>query len=284
MNSLTRRAKKAGPSITKRTSMMGNQVSKMSFKKGSMDNNTIIWIGIAVLLIVMLLGSCYYKGDSNSVDTFNNIKSGFKNIVGDIGKLGKSSTGDGNLKELDVVYFMTPSCPWCQKMSKVLSDASSMDSVTVVDVSKAEGQKIAKEMGASDKGIPAFISKKMKTGSVGFKPTVGELVESLNKTQPQPQQPAPQLDQGELVNKVQTLNIVLFVSPTCGWCNKIKSEFTEAGVLEMVEMVDVSTPEGQKVAQELIKEFRGVPASYSKATRKSSVGYKPIGDIIKALS
>ena len=45
-------------------------------------------------------------------------------------------------------------------------------------------------MGAADKGIPAVISKANKTGTVGFKPTIAELVQSLNKKKPaQPAQP-----------------------------------------------------------------------------------------------
>ena len=117
------------------------------------------------------------------------------------------------------------------------------------------------------------------------------MVKALDKTSPegqpqsQPQKPPPpKMDPNEAVSKVQELDIVLFVSPTCGWCNKLKSEFTESGVLEMVEMVDVSTPEGKNVAQELLKEFRGVPASYSKKTGKSSVGYKPLSEIVASLS
>jgi hypothetical protein len=51
----------------------------------------------------------------------------------------------------------------------------------------------------------------------------------------------------------------------------------------MVEMVDVSTDDGKNIAKELLKEFRGVPALYSKNTGKSVVGYKPLPAIIEAL-
>jgi len=276
MNS-ARRIKRSSPTMVRRNVAFGNSTQSKQSVKMNIDPNTAMWIGIAILVVLAFTCTCYYNGDGG--DTFANIKSGFANIIGGV--------GGPNLKELDIIYFMSPTCPWCQKMTKVLTDASLLESVTVVDVSQPEGQKLAAEMGASDKGIPAFISKKMKTGTIGYKASVSELVKSLNKTPPQGQPvkpPAPKMDPSEAVNKVQELEIILFVSPTCGWCNKIKTEFTEAGVLEMVEMVDVSTEDGKKVAQELLKEFRGVPASYSKKTGKSSVGYKPLPEIVAALS
>jgi glutaredoxin len=277
MNSL-RRAKKLGPIISsnKRGFMMG---STSPTKGLDIDKDKAIWIGIIILIFIMFTGSCYYNGDTNSPDTFSNIKSGFNNIVNGVSsKMGGSS----NLKELDIIYFKSPTCPWCKKMDDVLID--SVSSITVVDVTTPEGQKIAKDMGAADKGIPSFISKKMQTGSVGFKPSVKELIDSLNKTKPS-EKPVdtPKMDPSEAVNKVQELDIILFVSPSCGWCSKIKGEFSEAGVLEMVEMVDVSTDDGKNIAKELLKEFRGVPALYSKNTGKSVVGYKPLPAIIEAL-
>ena len=283
MNS-ARRVKRSGPTVVKRSMAVGSSQSKQGSKFNlNLDSNAAMWIGIAVLILIAFMGACYCNGDGG--DTFANVKSGFSKIIS--GNIG----GGNNLKELDIIYFMSPTCPWCQKMNKVLDDASVMGSVTVVDVTKPEGQKMASQMGAADKGIPAFISKKKKTGTVGFKPTISELVKALDKTSPegqpqsQPQKPPPpKMDPNEAVSKVQELDIVLFVSPTCGWCNKLKSEFTESGVLEMVEMVDVSTPEGKNVAQELLKEFRGVPASYSKKTGKSSVGYKPLSEIVASLS
>jgi glutaredoxin len=260
--------------------MMGNPTKSVSQKK----DDTLVWVGVAVLIVFLLFTStCYCHGTS---DTFvGNVKSGFDNIVESVG------SGSGGLKEMDVVYFMSPTCPWCQKMSKMLEDNSALGSVTVVNVNSEEGQKQAREMGAGDKGVPAFVSKKMKTGTVGFKPTIKELVDSLSKKGPQPgpqQGPPPvpnqTMDPNQAVAAVQDLQIVLFTSPTCGWCNKLKTELSEAGVLEMTEAVDVSTEQGKQVAAELIKEFRGVPAMVSRKTGKSVVGYKPLGDIIEKLS
>lgn len=270
MNS-TRRVKKSGPSVAAKKSAYGSPQPK----KLLMDPNVAMWIGITILIFLLFTGVCYCNGGGG--DPFTNIKSGFANVTG-----GVMSGGDtSGLKELDIVYFMSPTCPWCQKMSKVLSDEGSMSSITVVDISKPQGQEMAKNLGAADKGVPAFISRKMKTGTVGFKPSVKELIGSLNKVAP-PQ--AQSMDQGDAVNHLQDLGVLIFVSPSCGWCTKMKGELAEAGVLEMVELVDVSTEAGKMMAQEVLKESRGVPATYSKKTGKSSVGYKPLPDMIEALS
>ena len=218
-------------------------------------------MGIGLLVISLFVLLCYCNG--NSDDFVGNIKSGFGNILEKFG-----SSGGSELKELDIIYFMSPSCPWCQKMNKVLDDSGSMSSITVIDVTKPEGQEMAKKMGAADKGIPAFISKKNKTGSVGFKPSVSELAKSLEKgAGPQKAMntpPTPKMDPNQAVSAVQDLQLVVFASPSCGWCNKLKTDLSEAGVLEMVELVDVSTDGGQQTAKQLLGEFRGVPATYSR--------------------
>lgn len=282
---MMKRAIRKGPTITKRASMT-NSSRKLGFGKSEtkIDENTI-WIGVAILVFFIFIGGCYCNRDADSSDGFvGDIKSGFGNIIEKFGGSGGSS----GIKELDIIYFMSPSCPWCQKMTKVLSDSGSMGSLTVVDITKPEGQETAKKMGAADKGVPAFISKKNKTGTIGFKSSISELTKSLEKGAKNLSKPntpqTPKMDPNQAVSAVQNLQIVVFASPSCGWCNKMKTELSEAGVLEMVELVDVSTEGGQQTAKELLGEFRGVPASYSRKTGKSSVGYKPLGDIINSLT
>ena len=265
------------PTMTKRVSMT-NSFGKTDNKIDK--DNIILYTGIATLVLLLLIGTCYCHGNSDNF--IGNIKSGFENIL----EKFKSGSNSG-LKELDIIYFMSPSCPWCQKMNKVLEDSGNTSSLTIIDVTKPEGQEMAKKMGAADKGIPAFISKKNKTGTVGFKSNISELIKSLEKGgggQQQQQLPeTPKMDPNQAVSAVQDLQLVVFASPSCGWCNKLKTDLSEVGVLEMVEMVDVSTEGGQQIAKELLGEFRGVPATYSRKTNKSSVGYKPLGDIINAL-
>jgi protein-disulfide isomerase len=288
---MMKRAVRKAPNMTKRVSMT-NSSRKLGFGKSETKiDETTMWIGISILVFVLFIGGCYCNRDPDSSEGFvGGVKSGFGNLVEKFGG-GGGGVGGSSIKELDVIYFMSPSCPWCQKMNKVLSDSGAMNSLTVVDVTKPEGQEMAKKMGAADKGIPAFISKKNKTGTIGFKQSVSELAKSLEKggngakPMSKPNAPeTPKMDPNQAVSAVQDLQIVVFASPSCGWCNKLKTELSEAGVLEMVELVDVSTEGGQQTAKELLGEFRGVPATYSRKTSKSSVGYKPLGDIINSLT
>ena len=294
----TKRSTRKIPSISKKsnnlTSAFGGGTrrrSSTSSMGGSINslNNSELWIGLGItlLLVLLFIGACYYNKDPECSDGFESVKTGFHNLTeGFRNKL----KGGGGLKELDIIYFMSPTCPWCQKMNKVLEDSGDIKSVTVVDVTTPQGQEMAKGMGAADKGIPAFISKKNKTGTVGFKQSVKELKDSLNKKggpsqqtpQEMPQQP--KMNPNEAVSKVQDLQVVLFASPNCGWCNKLKTELGEAGVIDMVEVIDVSNPDGQQKAKEMLGEFRGVPIMKSKATGKSVTGYKPLPDIIAGLS
>lgn len=265
-----KRTNRKGPSMTKRVSMMGQPSTGSTTSK----DNTLIWVIVAVLVVMFLMGSCYYNGDTS--DSFGNTMiSGFKNTVSKI-----SGGSNGDLKELDIMYFRSPTCPWCKKMDQVLG--SSMGDLTVIDVTTPEGQKVAKETGAADKGIPAFISKKLKTGTIGFKQSTDELVKALSKTPPK-KESKPQMDPNDAMQMVQELQVVVFVSPSCGWCGKMKTELQEAGVVDMVELVDVSTEDGKQMASELLDEFRGVPSCMSRSTGKSTTGYKSLPEIVEAL-
>lgn len=239
------------------------------------NDYTWIWILIIVIVMMLLLGTCWCNGNAN--DTFaNTISSGFKNTIS---KLGISS-GNPAIKELDILYFMSPKCPWCQKMSDLLNKEGVMNDLTVIDVTTESGQKLAKDMGAASKGIPAFISKKNKTGTVGYKKSIDELINSLSQKTPE-QSTEPATD--DVLQTINNLQIVVFVSPSCGWCGKMKKELSDSGCMDIVELVDVSTPEGQQLAKDLLSEMRGVPACYSRATGKQTSGYKPIIKIIEEL-
>lgn len=236
------------------------------------DNNNLV-IGVAVLLIVIFIGTCWCKGDKN--DTFaNTIISGFKNTF----KLNK---GVG-VREYDIVYFMSPTCPWCKKMSKVLADEGILGEMEVVDVTQEQGKKMAIEMGAADKGVPSFISRKNRTGTVGFKKSGKDLLEALDPSKgvaPSSQEPGS--GSGEVLKNLQ---IIVFVSPSCGWCTKMKQQLQDEGIMEMVELVDISTPEGQDMAKKVLPASNGgVPACYSKSTGKVCNGFKPIVNIIEEL-
>lgn len=237
-------------------------------------DDTLLWVIGAIVLMIILLGTCWCNG--NKGDGFGNtLTTGFKNTINMVG--GKSNPA---LKELDILYFMSPKCPWCQKMSGLLNTEGVMGDLTIVDITTPEGQKVATDMGAASKGVPAFISRKTKTGTVGFKKSIDELIMSLNKKPEVVSVPVTD----EMTEILSNLQVVVFVSPSCGWCSKMKNELETAGCSDSVELVDVSTPEGQQMAKELLSEMRGVPASYSRATGKQTSGFKPVVKLIEELS
>ena len=230
-------------------------------------NNNVV-IAVVVAIIVIFIGMCWCNGDKN--DTFTNtMVSGFNNTF---------KPKNNKFKDIDVIYFMSPTCPWCNRMTKVLTDSGVINDIQIVDVTQKEGQELAKTMGAADKGVPSFISKKNKTGTVGFKKSVDELYKAL---EPQGSHEVPtQGSQSEL----QNLQIVVFVSPSCGWCTKMKQQLADTNTTELVEVVDITTPQGQELAKKLLPgENSGVPACYSKTTGKVCNGFKPIVQIIEEL-
>jgi thioredoxin-related protein len=248
------------------------------------SNDMYMWLGLIVIILIIIGIACACNNDDGTEGFFNTIIDKFKSIGG----------GD-NIKDLDIMFFMSPTCPWCTKMQKVMKDEGTLTDVTIVDVTKPEGQEIAKKYGSAGKGIPNFISKKLKTGTVGFKQTTKELVESLKKAKehqkkmangggtPQ-KEAAPKMNPTEAVSKIQALQLVLFASPTCGWCTKQKDVYKQAGVLDAMEVVDISTPDGKAKISQMVPDFKGVPVTVSQATGKSAVGYRPLDQIVVELS
>lgn len=238
----------------------------------------VIFIFVAVVAVIAIVCSTSDSGFANITDMFK-------------------GTGGGQLKDLQITYFMSPGCPWCQKMTKLLTSEGELGSVTVVDVTKPEGQQLAKKMGAANRGLPAFVSRKNRTGAVGYKKSVAELMKSLSpgNKPAQPKKEAMTNDKnnpqrgsategGPQRGSVAEGDLVVFVSSGCSWCTKLKKDLQEAGMMDKCEVVDVSTPDGQKMANTLITNFRGVPCVYSRRTKKQSVGYKSVDQIIQALS
>jgi glutaredoxin len=180
---------------------------------------------------------------------------------------------------------MSPTCPWCKKMVDVLQKEGQINNITVVDISKPEGVAMAKQFGADKQPVPSFISRKLKTGTVGFRDSVSKLVDALQ--QPEKEQPSSEepVTKGDIdVNLIQNLQIVLFARDGCPWCVKAKEACTQQGIMDVIQVVDITTPEGQQMASELLpRESSGVPAWVSLASKKHVVGFRPIEQIIQEL-
>ena len=183
---------------------------------------------------------------------------------------------------MEVMFFMSPKCPWCQKMKAVLEKEGALRDLETIDITTPEGQETAKKYGSLDKGVPSFVSKKLRTGTVGFKESVRELVAALVKAkdEPEPKQPIP-LEEAK--GKIGGLRVLLFTSPSCGWCKKAKEGLSEAGVLDSVETIDITTPEGKDLLSKEIPEFKGVPVAKSMVTGKIVTGYRPLEALVAEL-
>ncbi len=241
--------------------------SKVSSNSGS---ELWMWVGFVVVIILIISISVWY-GNCNG----NTLSEKFSNTF--------KKKGNSELRDMDVLFFMSPTCGWCQKMKAMMESERTIGDVKLVDVTKPEGLDLAKQYGSIDKGVPSFVSKKLRTGTVGFKETTEMLIQSLKKAKDSPEE-APSMSPEEALRKIADLQIMLFTSPTCGWCNKAKDSLKESGVYDYVEIVDISTPEGKALVQQQIPEFRGVPVAKSKVTGKISTGYKAVPRLVEELS
>lgn len=254
--------------------------SKMSGSSSSTPKNGLN-IGVVVLVVIFLMiicfgfwGTCTESGKS----TFTNIKN-------------KLSIGGSSLKDLDILMFMNPTCPWCMKMMNVIKSEGQLNSITVVDITKPEGIAMSQQFGADKQPVPSFISRKLRTGTVGYRDSVAKLVDALKQLPQAPgsleePQPGGGGGGGGPTNPtlIQSLQIVLFARDGCGWCQKAKEDCSQAGIMDVIQVVDITTPEGQQMAGQVLPPgTSGVPAWSSLATKKHVIGYKPIDQIIQAL-
>jgi glutaredoxin len=272
------------------TNPVGSVTSSMYAYLSNKDN--MVTILIVVAFVVLVIMSILYKTSE-----------GFSSKLNDIfGSWSGSGSGSGpsakSLKDLDVIVFTSPTCPWCKKQKDVLSKEGALSSVEIVDVSTEDGRKKAEQYGAT-KGLPTFVSKALKTGDIGFKETVAEIVAGLTKVaketrsaqaqvqdkgRGQVQEDQPQSQSQINPDDVQALQIVMFYRDGCGYCTKAKADAKLNGVLPFLELQDTNSPEGQQALKNMGIENTGVPLFVSRATGKRSVGYKPFNQIMLDLT
>lgn len=237
-------------------------------------NNKVIVAVAVVAIVAFALGLAAYLNEP------------FRNKLKEM--FGSKKTG---LKELDVLFFMSPTCSWCKKMKKVLNDEGTITEVTLVDVTKPEGQELAKKFGAVNRGIPNFISRKLNTGTVGYKKTTQEVVDALTSVRSKPGAVAEEMKNTENETEspvvdpqdVAALSIVVFTTEGCPWCKKAKADAENLGIMPYLEFQDLGTPDGKMQLQNTGIEFKGAPTFYSRTTGKTSVGYRPFNEIITNL-
>jgi len=250
-----------------------------------MPNNPIEFCkdnsGVIIVVVIIILFIIFFTVPvRNGMSCFANVK---------------ASIGGTNIKELDLVMFMSGTCPWCKKMIDVLKSEGQINNVTIVDISTPEGAGVAKQYGADKQPVPSFISRKLKTGTVGFRPTVAELVDALNgkeskdtNTKPGTKEQAPQQPLGKPSMEpefIGELGVIAFTRDGCGYCDKAKSAIQEQGLSEVIRIVDITTEEGASMAKQLLpKGIDGVPVFFSTKTNNNAVGFRDLESVIQQLT
>lgn len=262
-------------------------LSKRNFGDPTTSNNNgnneynIGIILLFVFLFIIIIFSIWCTCTDSGKSTFSNIKT----------KLSNLGSNRSDLKSLDVVMFMSPTCPWCKKMMNVIESSGQMNNIMIVDITKEEGASMAKQFGADKQPIPSFISRKNQTGTVGYRDSIDKLIEALKKpegiknTEINSEISSEEVPSGNVdINFIKSLQIILFARDGCPWCVKAKETCSDSGIIDIIQIIDITTPEGQQLAEQLLPPgTSGVPAWVSMATKKHIVGYKPIDQIIQSL-
>lgn len=245
----------------------------VSTKSGSYVMGGFVAVFIIIILL-LIMGTCTETGRGYA-ETFKN----------------KIMPSRKNLKDLDIIMFMSPTCPWCMKTIEMLENEKQINHLTIVDVSKEEGQAMAKEYGADKVPVPSFISRTLKTSTYGYRESVDKLLKDLQikkglelGSSDEPNVDTPINVKNVDINLIQNLQIVLFTREGCPWCVKAKEQCEQEGITDMIKVIDITTPEGQQAASELLPPgSSGVPAWVSMANKKSAIGFKTIQDLLEEL-
>ena len=255
---------------------MSGRFHQLKNKGMGMSTRTKIFFGV-VLAVIIIAGILTQTEQGKS--TFSNVKSMF------------APQEKVDLAGLDIMMFYTPKCPWCKKMREVIRRNNQTKNITMVDVTTAEGIKTAQQYGADKQPVPSFLSRTTKVGTVGYREKLSDLVRALTVERPPPdlssQEPGdvqPVSEGGEIIGTIGKLQIVLFSRQGCPYCAQAAEAIEQAGVRPVIQVIDITTPEGKQMASQLLPpNVNGVPAWVSLVTKKVVVGFKPIDQIIQEI-
>jgi thiol-disulfide isomerase/thioredoxin len=249
----------------------GAAMQKVSEKAASSDNNTIyISLGIVLLILIILL-VIYNTNESFA----NSVKDAFNKV-----------TGSSGLDGLDVVFFMNPECPWCQKQMDVLKKEGTVNSLTIKSIENPENKKEAMAYGV--KGFPYFVSKKNKTILMGFQDTTDDIVKGLQiptgKMAHGQIQESPKSPEGQEGQENSAFTMVILTRESCGWCKKAKEDIVNNNVKD-VAIVAIDSEDGKAIIDKFkVDNKSGVPIYVNLINGRSKTGFMPIEQARKTLS
>ncbi len=212
---------------------------------------------VLFILIIIFSSACYCSESCRSCFTNS-----------------KTEKNEMDLKSLDIILFVNPQCPHCVKTIELLKSKGELNNLELVDITTKQGNEIAgKYAGNGKMYVPLFISRKNNTGTMGYKNSIEEIIESLK----------PEVSNGQ-ENKVSE-KVLLFTTSTCGYCTKAKQSIKQNGLESYFKIIDVGTPEGNKMAKEWIKPgVNGVPVWVLIENKEKYVhGYKDPNEVLKEL-
>lgn len=234
------------------------------------------YIALVVVVLFIILVVLYFVNPDFKTYV-SKMSEGFKSLT-------STSTVGSSIDNLDVLFFYSETCNYCKQMKDLLNKDNLMQFLTPIDVASEDGRKLVEQYNVKQ-GVPAFVSVKNNTTTVGLKTpelVVSELMNKANTIQPvQPVQQMP----ADLKSLVDSLDIVLFKTSTCGHCKRALSELDDLvskyGI--SVTVLDLQTNEGQQAFQESQLESKGVPVYWSRSKGTSSVGARPFNETLARL-
>lgn len=266
---------------TSSLSQISNPMSYMKTMSDPAKYGMIIVFSVVLVIIILLI---VY----NTNTTFKTKVDSFIGTVSN-GMSGMSKGGYKNkLKELEVLFFIDPSSQHCKEMFDLFKSNDLLDVIGVVDITKEDGREFAEKFGVLEKGVPNYISMKLKTGTTGVK-TLDSLIDSLEHARERASQSpeAGDVNLDELTktkNALQQLGIIFFKMDGCGHCNNFYNQLKSSGLENYFEIVDPASDLAKKYFQEFSLNPRGFPSFYSRKTGKFIEGSQPVADVVAKLS
>lgn len=157
----------------------------------------------------------------------------------------------GDLKDLDIVVFVDKKCPFSKEQLK----QSFINELTIKDIKKKENKQMLTNMGGT--ATPYFYSIKSNRYFTGLEKNEKNLYKNLSQKEN---------FINESQQKVKDLDIIIYSSPNCPYCMKLKKMLQDEGMMEHVSFIeDMSKMQN-------LEQIQGFPYLMSRKSSKNMTG------------